>query len=222
MPLPESFRPEAVVFDLDGTLIDSAGSLHAAAAAMMRELGLPEPDLPTVTGFVGNGVPRLVEHCLAWAGATGRQADGLAVFRQIYDADPVTGVVVFDGARMVLETLVAEGLMIGLCTNKPEAPTRTLLAALDLPRFDAVAGGDTLPHRKPAPEPLWHVLSDLGVSVDRALFVGDSSVDAQTAHAAGVAYVHVPSGYGHGIGPDADVTLSHLSDLIAVVRNIRS
>lgn len=187
----------AVIFDLDGTLIDSASSLHRAAAQMMADLGHPVPDLETVTGFVGNGVPKLVERCLIWAGAPKSDA-ALGTFRAIYDADPVTGVEVFDGVPALLSELAARGVLIGLCTNKPEAPTRTLLRSVPLGPFAAVVCGDTLPVRKPDPAPLLRVIADLGVPISDVIYVGDSDVDLRTARAAGVAYQHVALGYENG------------------------
>lgn len=193
--MPMSHR--AVIFDLDGTLVDSAPSLHRAACAMLRGLNLPEPDLRTVTGFVGNGVPTLVDRCLDWAGGPSTDA-ALALFRQIYDADPVTGVAIFDGVSALLADLAGRGVQLGLCTNKPTAPTETLLRKLDLGPFAAVACGDTLPVRKPHPDPLLHVIDALNVPVGDVLYVGDSVVDLQTARAAGVEYAHIALGYQNG------------------------
>jgi len=208
-----------IVFDLDGTLIDSAASLQGAAAAMMADLGLAQPDVATVSGMVGNGVPPLVARCLTWAGADPALAtEGERRFRDHYDADPVTGVDVFAGVPQMLVTLAQGGLRLGVCTNKPEAPTATVLRALSLGPFDAVVGGDTLPQRKPDPAPLLHCQAQLGPPVSQTLFVGDSTVDAQTAQAAGMDYAHVRCGYQNGaLDQEPTVMLRSAAELSAVL-----
>ncbi len=198
--------PRAIVFDLDGTLIHSAPSMHRAVIAVMAELGHPAPDLATMAGFVGDGVPTLMARCERWAGIVPTEA-AVTAFRRHYDADPVTGTQPLGGAVEVLADLHRRGIALGLCTNKPEAPTRTLLAGLGLGPFGAIAGGDTLPVRKPDPAPLLHVIAALGMGPGETLFVGDSAVDQRTAAAAGIAYVHISEGYGD---PDPDAAEPHL------------
>ena len=211
---------EAVVFDLDGTLIDSAPGLRAAIGAMLGELDLPEPDLETVIGYIGRGAPTLVERSLRWAGADpADHPDAYGRFQDLYGADPLSGTTVYPGAREVLADLRGAGFKLGLCTNKSEAPTRDLLAALSLGPFDAVAGGDTLPERKPDPAPLLHVADELGVAPETILYVGDSETDWETARAANIAYAHVDGGYQRR--PIADfspaLTLRRIADLPATI-----
>ncbi|WP_179378681.1 phosphoglycolate phosphatase [Jannaschia marina] len=194
MSVPTSL--DAVVFDLDGTLIDSAPGLQQAAAALMAELSLPEPDLPTTIGFVGSGAPKLVERCLRWAGAEPEAyPQALDRFLALYNRDPMSGTTTYPGAQALLDVLHERGLHLGLCTNKPARPTRTILEALALGPFDAVVGGDSLPVRKPDPAPLLHVIAALGATADTTLYVGDTIVDWHTARAAGVAYAHIDGGY---------------------------
>jgi phosphoglycolate phosphatase len=188
-------RVEAVVFDLDGTLIDSLGSLHRAAVATMEASGLPAPDREAVRGFVGDGVPTLVARCRAAAGAP-PSAEAVATFLEIYEADPLTGTEALPGARALLAALAARGVALGLCTNKPARPTRAILDGLALGPFGAVIAGDDLPSRKPDPAPLNAVLSALDVAPERAVYVGDSAVDHLTAARAGLRYLHVAGGYG--------------------------
>lgn len=202
-----------MVFDLDGTLIDSAPGMRAAACAMLADLDLPQPDLATVIGFVGNGAPKLVERCLLWAGAVPEAHPGaLEDFLDHYTRDPLSGTTVYDGARDLLAALAARGTRLGLCTNKPEVPTRAILDAFDLGPFASVVGGDTLPKRKPDPAPLLRVISDLGVTAVATLYVGDSITDWLTARAAGVRYVHVDGGYQTGPIPDFEPWL-HVANL---------
>lgn len=211
---------EAVVFDLDGTLIDSAPGLHMAACAMLADLDLPQPDLRTVIGFIGNGVPKLVERCLIWAGADpATHAGAVDRFMGHYGRDPMLGTTVYPGARDLLAELTARGLKLGLCTNKPIAPTRAILTAFDLGPFGAVIGGDSLSLRKPDAAPLLKTIDDLGTDPARTLYVGDSITDWRTAVVAKVAYAHVSGGYQidaiPGFAPWVEVNnLGELSQLI--------
>ena len=189
--------PGPVVFDLDGTLVDSAPDLHAAANRMLAELGRPPLSLAQVTGFIGNGVPKLVERCLqATGGVEGLQAGALARFRRHYDASPAELTRPYPGAVAALQALRGAGRRLGVCTNKPEAPARKLLALLGMHRhFDAVVGGDSLAVQKPDPAPLCHAIAALGGDPGSALYVGDSEVDAATAENAGVAFALFTQGY---------------------------
>jgi phosphoglycolate phosphatase len=197
-------RPPPVIFDLDGTLIDSVPSLHRAVAALMTERDLPVPDLPTVTGFVGEGAAVLTARCLDWAGAAPDPA-APDRFVALYAVDPVTGTRVYPGAHDLLTGLAARGHALGLCTNKPEGPARDILAAFDLGPFAALAGADTLAVRKPDPAPLLYVAAALGAAPGQAIFVGDSRTDWRTAAAAGLRYVHVEGGYERDVPPPGSV-----------------
>ncbi|TFL17343.1 phosphoglycolate phosphatase [Jannaschia formosa] len=209
-------RPRAVVFDLDGTLVDSAPSLHRACVATLTALGHRPPTLEEVTGFIGDGVAMLVARCLAAAGAPPSE-EAVHVFRAIYDADPLTGVALMPGAREALAALDGRGIALGLCTNKPMAPTRTLLAGLTLGPFACVVAGDSLPARKPDPAPLLHALDLLGTAPADALYVGDSRVDAQTARAAGVPYLHVEGGYLSADLPEGTRRCGSLHEIIEIM-----
>ncbi|HSF94530.1 MAG TPA: HAD hydrolase-like protein, partial [Thermohalobaculum sp.] len=116
----------AVVFDLDGTLVDSAPDLHAAANALLEEMGLQPLMLAEVRGFVGNGIAKLVERCLA-AREKPLQAraltDAVTRFKEFYGAAPAALTRPFDGVEAMLGGLTARGLLLGVCTNKPEGLT---------------------------------------------------------------------------------------------------
>lgn len=190
-------RYAAVVFDLDGTLVDSAPDLHAAANAMLADLGRPGLTLPQVTSFIGNGVPKLVERCLeATGGAGALYPEALASYRAHYDAAPADLTHPWPGALDAVRGLRAAGLPLGICTNKPEGPARKLLALLGMGGFfDSVIGGDTLPEHKPQPEPLLRCLAELDADPARALYVGDSETDAETAANAGIPFALFTRGY---------------------------
>ncbi len=189
----------AVIFDLDGTLVDSAPDLHAAALALLAELGAPPVTLAQVHTFVGNGIPKLVEHCLNAAGMPAKGqvlAKAVARFKEHYGAAPAELTHPYDGVEAMLGALCARGLLLGVCTNKPEALTRQVLAGVALDRhLRATVGGDTLAVMKPDPEPLRHVAHLLGVDLDEALYVGDSETDADTAAAAGMEFALYSGGY---------------------------
>lgn len=209
----------AVVFDLDGTLIDSAPDLHAAALHMLAEIGSDPITLEQTVSFIGNGVPNLVRLCLEAAGAP---ADGLdaahAVFTEYYLEHPTDHTTLYPGARETVAALRDAGVPVGLCTNKPSAMTARVLADLELDGwFDAVVSGDTLATRKPDPAPLLHALQTLGVPAAGGLYIGDSIVDAKTAAAAKVAFAFFSGGYAKG-GEDAFpsvLTFTDFADLDA-------
>lgn len=212
--------PKGVIFDLDGTLIDSAPGLHAALAATLTDLGLAAPDRETTIGFIGNGVPKLVERGLVWAGTDPlRHPDAVDAFLAHYDRCAAEGTAVYPRAQACLDALIHRGIAIALCTNKPTGPTEALIAALGLGPFASVICGDTLPVRKPDPGPLLRAVADLGLGVAETVYVGDSSVDWRTAQAAGIRYVHVAGGYQRGPIPDFEPwheirTISQLETII--------
>lgn len=184
----------AVIFDLDGTLIDSAPDLRAAANAMLGGFDAEPLSLADVRGFIGNGVPKLVERCLCARGlGTAQQAEGLAAFTAYYEAAPAALTTLYPGVKVALEQIAAN-YRLGLCTNKPEAPARKLLAHFGIDHlFGAVVGGDSLRVRKPDPAPLLATRKALEAST--AIFVGDSEVDAETAQAAGIPFALYTEGY---------------------------
>lgn len=187
----------AILFDLDGTLIDSAPDIHAAVNAMLAEEGRAPLSLPEVIAFIGNGLPRLVE--LVIAARDLDRADHQTLTAQVleyYNAMGHSLTRLYPGVRPALEALRARGHWLGLCTNKPEAPARHILDQFDLaPFFSGVIGGDSLPQRKPDPAPLQALIDQAGAS---AIYVGDSEVDAQTAQRAGVPFLLFTEGYRKG------------------------
>ena len=190
---------KAVVFDLDGTLVDSVPDIHAATAAFLSERGHRPLDLATVTGFVGNGVPVLLERVLRAAGEAhdaAAVAAALPRFLAIYGAAPSALSVLYPGVAEALAALRVAGYALGICTNKPVAPARQVLADFGIDRFfTALVGGDSLAARKPDPAPLRHTAALLGVEMAAVTYVGDSEVDAATAAAAGVPFLLFTEGY---------------------------
>lgn len=185
----------AVVFDLDGTLIDSAPDLHAATNRMLAEAGAAPLSLETVISFIGNGLPKLVARAMQARGIDMARHEELSrVTLGHYEAASTVLTTVYPGVFEALERLKAGGFALGLCTNKPESAARQVLAELDLaPYFPVVLGGDSLSVKKPDPEPLQACFKALGAR--GGVFVGDSEVDAATAEAAGVPFALFTRGY---------------------------
>lgn len=183
----------SVIFDLDGTLIDSAPDIHAAANRVLAEAGADPLDFFTVRSFIGNGVPVLVDRIIAARSLTVAKSELEARFLAHYEADSTTLTRLYPGVRDALSDLAGSGVRLGICTNKPEAPTRAILAAFGLQTlFSVVIGGDSLAVRKPDPAPLLAARAALGAP---ALFVGDSEVDAETARAAALPFALFTEGY---------------------------
>ncbi|MCA2011887.1 phosphoglycolate phosphatase [Cereibacter sphaeroides] len=185
-----------IVFDLDGTLIDSAADIHYAASATARAEGLPEVTLEQTRSFVGNGARVFVERlerATAGSNIPERTERMRATFAEEYrKAHERTQV--YPGALEALEALKADGWKIGLCTNKPSVPTRAVLEHFGWTElFETVFAGDTLTRMKPDPEPLEAALEALGDGV--CVYVGDSEVDAATAEAAGIPFALFTEGY---------------------------
>lgn len=208
----------AILFDLDGTLVDSAPDIHAGVAALLVEEGMEPLPFVSVRGFIGSGVPVLVTRVMAAMGMgddPARHADLCARFIERYEHDPGGLTRPYDGVAAALARL---DLPKGLCTNKPEGPTRALLVQMGWTgHFPVIVGGDTLPVRKPDPAPLHEAVARIGGGV--VLFVGDSEVDAETAERAGVPFLLFTGGYRKTPVADLphDAAFDHWDDLPALV-----
>lgn len=185
----------AILFDLDGTLVDSAADLHAAAARLLIREGQAPLSADVIRSFVGNGVPKLVERIIGATGLDLVDHDRLtASFLEDYNAHATDLTRAYPGVMDALAVLHARGFSMGICTNKPEAPARHILEALGMAAFfPVVIGGDTYPTRKPDPAGLLAGFDQIGAAA--RLFVGDSEVDADTSVAADVAFALYTQGY---------------------------
>lgn len=194
----------AVLVDLDGTLLDTAPELTAAAADMLEELGLQPVSPATVRGFIGKGIPNLVRQTLqASIGAAPdelRIDAGLERYFFHYERRNGRSADVYPGVREGLAALSAAGYPLACVTNKTARFTEPLLQATGLaPFFAAVISGDSVTKKKPAADPIIAACSRLGVSPSAAVMVGDSANDALSARAAGCAVLLVPYGYSEGL-----------------------
>ncbi len=217
--------PRAVLLDLDGTLLDSAPDLAAAANAMLAELGLPARDPAVIATYIGQGIPRLVERTLTGALAGAADPDLLAralpIYERHYARESGRRTVAYPGVVEGLRALAAAGLPLAVITNKAERFTVDLLQRTGLAAFFGVlVCGDTVARRKPAPEPVLAACARLGVAPADALMIGDSANDVAAARAAGCPVWCVPYGYNEGRPPESLECDLLVADLAAAARRI--
>ncbi|MDO9598143.1 MAG: phosphoglycolate phosphatase [Azoarcus sp.] len=195
------FAPRAVLFDLDGTLLDTIGDLAAGANLMLTELGRPPRTLDEVHSFVGKGIPNLVRRCMTEnTQATEAEIEAaIGVFRRHYAEVNGQTTRIYPGVIDTLEAMRELGLQLAVVTNKAEAFTLPLLDRMGLAGyFGAVVSGDTLDVKKPDPMVLHLACTLLGVNATEALMIGDSENDARAARDAGMPVLLVTYGYSEG------------------------
>jgi phosphoglycolate phosphatase len=189
-------RPRLVVFDLDGTLVDSSQDLAAAVNATLAAVasGTPPLPLPLVRSLIGSGARNLVARSLAAAGLAQPVDEVLPVFLECYRGCMLDDTRPYPGVVDALDRLADRSLAV--LTNKPGDMSRAILAGLGLlGRFERVYGGGDLPTRKPDPAGLARLLEEAGVPAGDAAMVGDSAIDVRTGRAAGVFSVGVTYGF---------------------------
>jgi phosphoglycolate phosphatase len=217
-------RARGVLFDLDGTLIDSAPDLAGAANRLRAEHGLAPLPLADLRPMVGSGARGMVGAAFGVAPGEPRFEPLRDAFLAHYEAGLLETTHPFDGVDAMLSALEAAGVPWGIVTNKATRFTTPIVAGLGLvQRAAVVVCGDTTPHSKPHPEPLWHAARAMGLAPEDVVYVGDDLRDAQAAKAAGMAMVVATWGYlglgepVHSWGADAladapDQLLSWLRD----------
>lgn len=214
IPLPVAV--EAVVIDLDGTLLHTAPDLAEAANRMLDEMRLPPIAEDLIKTFIGNGVSRLIKRVLT------RSMDGepdpalfaqaQPIYEKHYSAVVSLNSRPFPGVVEGLEAMKAAGYRMACITNKAARFTLPLLKDTGLhDYFEIILSGDTLPKRKPDPLPLLHACEKFGVTPDKMLLIGDSLNDTQAARAAGCHVFCVPYGYNRG-GDVRDLDLDAVVD----------
>lgn len=212
-----------VIFDLDGTLIDSAADLRGSINIVLVRHGLAELSLPQVVSMIGHGVRKLVERAFA---ASGKPLQGEALDAAydemvgVYESRLTELTTLMPGADAAVQTLHSADVRLGVVTNKPHAATETILAHFGLlePMLIVIGGDSGLPC-KPAPDMLSVALYKLGLDPDDAVMVGDSPADIDCARAAGVRSIAVRGGYTQKPADElgADLVIGSLSELVGVL-----
>jgi phosphoglycolate phosphatase len=215
-----------VVFDLDGTLVDTAPDLIETLNVVLARQGLPPVAYTEARSMIGGGARKMIENGLKLEGR--HLADGLVdgMFKEFIDhyaAHIADRSQPFPGLEQALDHLAADGCRLAVCTNKLEGLSRLLLGALGLtPRFAAICGQDTFQIQKPDPEILRRTIGAAGGELSRAIMVGDSGTDIATARAAGIPVVAVDFGYSETpiqeLGPDR--LISHFDKLPAAILEV--
>jgi phosphoglycolate phosphatase len=209
-------KPLAVLFDLDGTLIDSLPDLLAALNEMLRDLDAAQLTGEEVRSMIGDGSRALVERALAAAGATGGLESAHRKFLQVYEAAPAKLSRIYPGVAVTLKALCESGARLAVCTNKPQTATVAVLESFDVATyFDVVLGGDVVPFRKPDPRHLLAAIDQLGSCPNEAAMVGDNENDYAAARAAGIPVILMRYGYLR-VPPQTVVPDAWLDDFAAI------
>jgi len=220
------FRPTAIVWDLDGTLVDSAPDLASALNTVLDMRGFFTLPITEVRKMIGNGVPKLVERGFNAVGVRPDPAqldELIAMFVKEYKACATDNTRPYPGIVEALQEVQSMNIPMGVCTNKPEAFTRQILEGLGLSGyFSSVVGGDSTGARKPDPEPVLACLRGLATVPASSLMIGDSVHDVHAARAAGVTIGVVPWGYRSAPVEElgADFVVSDLAVLTGMIREM--
>ncbi len=218
-------KPEMILIDVDGTLVDSVPDLAYCVDEMMKQLEMPVHGEAKVREWVGNGVERLCRRALIGQ-LDGEPDDALfdrayPIFIDLYAENTSKRSGLYPGVEEGLDYLQAQGYKLGCVTNKAAQFTHPLLKDLGIfDRFDIVISGDTLAKKKPDPLPLLHGAAHFGVKPENALMLGDSVSDVKAARAAGFQIICMSYGYNHGVdirdaNPDAVIdSMVELKELI--------
>ena len=176
-----------IIFDLDGTLIDSSRDLAISTNATRAHFHLPPLEPHVINSYVGNGAAVLVRKAMGHGVSDEITAAALAYFLKYYRVHALEHTRLYGGIREVVRELAARGHVLAVLTNKPRKISFDILAALGIDQsFQCVYGGDSLANKKPQPDGIWRIVEDAGASLSQTLMVGDSKVDIETARNARV------------------------------------
>lgn len=213
-----------IIFDLDGTLIDSSRDLGISTNATRAQFGLPPLEQHVVNSYVGNGAAVLVQRAMGPGVSVERAGEALNFFLKYYRAHSLEHTRLYPGVREALDALAAEANVLGVLTNKPEKISRDILAGLGVgERFFRIYGGNTFAEKKPDPKGILTMRDEAAVDLADTLMVGDSRVDIETARNAGVASCGVTWGFQpetfEAVPPD--FLIDRPAELLALSENLR-
>ena len=212
-----SYAYPLVIFDLDGTLVDSAADIAEALNRTLEDWQLPRVPEATVLTWIGDGVRRLVEQAFTAANSDIALDQVMPGFMRHYQECLLRSPRLFEGVLPALQALRERRVPMAICTNKPSAMVAPLLAHLGVEDFFAmVLGGDSLPERKPSGVPLRHIAAAFNVAPGEALMVGDSITDYRAAVDAGMPVALVRYGYPRGLDLDTVDAVAVIDDLQAL------
>ena len=219
-------QPQLIMYDLDGTLVDSVPDLSISLDKMLTDLNLPEAGEENARLWVGNGIPSLVKRALTddfmgdQPGIVDDETFEKAYdrFKHHYDIEVGQHSALYPGVLAFLETVEAANIKQAVVTNKSELFTDKLLKLMGIDQFFQLSiGGDSLDEKKPHPMPLQHAMKHFGTDTENSIMIGDSSNDVKAAKAANVKVIGLPYGYNHGKpieSADPDLVVADLSLLI--------
>ena len=184
-----------IIFDLDGTLLDTLEDLRDATNYALRSENFPERSLDEVRNFVGNGIRLLIERAVPQGTPPAVTDRVFGVFKSYYADHCMIKTVPYAGIADVLRLLKAQGCLLGVVSNKADAPAKAIVAHYFPAVFDSVVGEREGVRKKPAPDAVFETVKALGCTIDELVYVGDSDVDAQTAQNAGCRCVLVSWGF---------------------------
>jgi phosphoglycolate phosphatase len=218
MAAPNFSSVRALIFDLDGTLIDSQRDLILSVNAMLVQMGRERLHEDTISGYIGRGAPQLVGQALGSGATEAERERALKFFLAHYEEHKLDSTCPYPGVPEALEQLAA--LPMAILTNKPVRVSKRILEGLGLAKyFRAVYGGNSFETKKPDPLGAQTILREFGAAPAEALLVGDSEVDVQTARNAGTFAAAVNYGFGphNRAAHPADMYLDRLTDLPALL-----
>lgn len=218
---------QAVIFDLDGTLVDTLPDLHVALNRVLEEEGLETLNPSETRLMIGGGARNLIELAFIKREIIGEEARvnaGFDRFLDYYGAEPTTHSRPYPGVLEALDCLSKYGIGLGVCTNKPQDMSEQVLSGLQIAHYfgDAVIGGDALSTRKPDASHLHAVIQKTGRSPNKTIMVGDSETDVGAARNAGIPVIAVDFGYT-ALTPEelkADKIISHFDELIPALASL--
>ncbi len=210
----------ALIFDLDGTLIDSKVDLIHSVNAMLREMKRPQLAAETISGYIGHGAPQLVARALGGATTEEELKSAVQFFLGYYEEHKMDNTCMYPGVAETLSQL--SQVPMAVLTNKPARISVRILNSLGLRKyFRAIYGGNSFESKKPDPFGANKILQEFGIAAREALLVGDSEVDVQTARNVGTQAAAVNYGFGvhDRAAYPADIYLDRFADLVGVVTN---